>query len=132
MTQIEPSHSTDRSASRKRWTNAIGLTVLAATSIWLVLNGGLNTSLWQYWIVVGAAVLSPIWAVASLLGAWKHWDEQKINSLARRSLLWIVGVPIVLGLGFYVLSATSDWFKTIPSWAAVIIVLLFLILMQKR
>lgn len=116
---------------RERWTNAAGMVVLAAISIAALLGDDSIYWTWKDWAIVVAAIIFPAWAIVAIIGAWRRWDEEEISAKTTKVVAWIIGLPIALALGYYALTSTSDWLKTIPSWAAVIIVLLFLILMKR-
>lgn len=115
----------------KRWSNAAGIVLLTAFVEAVAWNTQFNASDWGTWLLFGAAFILPIWAITSVLGAWRRWEEEEISSRAWKALGWIIGIPIVLGIGIYAFSSVSDWFKTIPSWAGVIIILLVILVFQR-
>lgn len=84
---------------------------------------------WRDWIIAAGAIFFPILAVISFLSMRRNWTGDQTDSVIMRTLGFIVLAPIALVaiviVGF-ALYAAFGWFGTIPSWAAVIIVLLLL------
>jgi hypothetical protein len=82
------------------------------------------------WVVAFGLVFAGGAAIAYLIGAFTGWSEEKVESLAGQLGCFIlIGIALLL-IGIYAFSSTSDWFKNIPGWAGVIIVLLVIIIFQ--
>ena len=83
------------------------------------------------WIILLGAIFFPICALLSFFAMQRQWSAEQEDRVFTRTLGWIVLGPIVLILAGVGLYAAFGWFAAIPSWAAVIIVLLVLLLAKK-
>jgi hypothetical protein len=91
------------------------------------------------WIIVGAAIFFSIMAIAALCGMLNNWTSEQEDQAIGRTLGYVVLAPIALivvalvaVLAGIVLFPAFGWLATIPSWAAVIIVLLVLIYLRLK
>jgi hypothetical protein len=86
------------------------------------------------WIILGGAFFFPIMALISWRSIRNDWSAEKEDQTITRTFGSIVLAPILLVVavvaGFALFSAFG-WLATIPSWAAVIIILLVLIYFKK-
>ena len=83
------------------------------------------------WIIVGGAFLTPVLALISWLSIRNDWSVQKEEQTSMRTLGYIVLAPVLLLMALIAGFALYSAFATIPSWAAVIIILLALIYLKK-
>ena len=86
------------------------------------------------WIVVGGAIFFPIMAIISFRVLRNNWTDEQIDQVTMRTLGYVVLVPVAIVAAVLVgiaLFSAFGWLATIPSWAAVIIVLLVLIYLKK-
>jgi hypothetical protein len=84
---------------------------------------------WRDWIPVAGAIFFPLMALLSWLSMRNDWSVEKEEQTIMRTLGYIVLAPVLLVVAIIVglaLYSAFGWFATIPSWAAVIIVLLLL------
>jgi hypothetical protein len=90
------------------------------------------------WIVVGATVWFSIWAIFCLFAIRNNWSVEQTDRIfdqITRPVGYVLFVPlalIVVVLAGIVLFPAFGWLATIPSWAAVIIVLLVLIYLRLK
>jgi hypothetical protein len=86
------------------------------------------------WIILGGAIFFPIMAILSFFAIRNNWTDEQADRITMRTLGYVVLAPISLILvvlaGFGLFSAFG-WLASIPSWAAVIIILLVLIYLKK-
>jgi hypothetical protein len=86
------------------------------------------------WLILAGAIFFPIMALISWRSMRNDWSVEKEDQTFTRTFGYIVLAPILLVVaviaGFALFSAFG-WLATIPSWAAVIIVLLVLIYLKK-
>ncbi len=85
------------------------------------------------WIILAGAIMFPILALLALLSLIKNWTPEQEDKIFSRTLGWIVAAPIVVvvaAIAGVALYSAFGWLATIPSWAAVIIVLLVLIYLK--
>jgi hypothetical protein len=91
-------------------------------------------STWQDWIIVGGAVFCPIMAIFMWVSIPNTWSAEKEDQAFMQTLGYLVLVPILLVLAViagFALFSTFGWLATIPSWAAIITILLVLIYLKK-
>jgi hypothetical protein len=102
---------------------------LAANIGYMVYKGAAD------WIPIAGCVLFSTMAVVSFLSLRNDWSVEKEEQTIMRTFGYIVLVPVLLLVaiiaGFVLYSTFDSVFATIPSWAAVIIVLLILIYLKK-
>jgi uncharacterized membrane protein YdjX (TVP38/TMEM64 family) len=116
------------------WLALVVFLFLSFLAMFVLSSQPTDFSRWRYWIIAGGAVFFPIFALITLLAIVFDWSNAKTD----RTLKWMFGLIILVPLsliaavvgGYFLLSAFG-WFATIPSWAAVIIVLLLLIYLKK-
>lgn len=85
------------------------------------------------WIILVGAVLFPIMTIVSWRSLRNNWTAEEEDRAATRTLGYIVLIPIILVAVIvtgYALFSLYGWLATIPSWAAVIILLLILIYLK--
>jgi hypothetical protein len=90
-------------------------------------------STWRDWFIVGGAIFFPVLAIVSFISMRKEWTPHQEDWVFRRTLGYMILGPILLVaivIGGILLYSAFGWLGTIPSWAAVIIVLLVLILLK--
>lgn len=91
-------------------------------------------STWRDWIIAGGAILFPIMAIISFRSMRNNWTPEQEDQVATRTLGYVFLAPFLLVgivlIGIALFSAFG-WLATVPSWAAVIIVLLILIYLKK-
>jgi Ca2+/Na+ antiporter len=105
----------------------------SAFEIGALASGLVSLATWGGWIVLFGAFFFPVMAVISLVGILKNWTVEQEDRAFTRTFGYIFGVPIILVafiLAGWVLFSTFGWLASIPSWAAVIIVLLVLLLLK--
>jgi hypothetical protein len=90
------------------------------------------------WVIVAGAIFFAIWAITALCGMLNGWTAEQEDKALGRTMGFVVFAPVALvvaalvaGLAGVTLFSTFGWLATIPSWAAVIIVLLVLIYLKK-
>jgi predicted transporter len=83
-------------------------------------------------IMILGAVLFSVMAVVSWIAFAGNWSAEKSDRVTMRTLGAVILIPVVLILSGLALYFVGGWFAGIPSWAAIIIVLLFAILMKMR
>jgi protein-S-isoprenylcysteine O-methyltransferase Ste14 len=91
-------------------------------------------STWRDWIIVAGAILFPIMATISWRSMRNNWSTDKEDQTIMQTLGYIVLAPIlvlIIVIAGFALFSAFGWFATIPSWAAVIIILLVLIYLKK-
>ncbi|HEX3945287.1 MAG TPA: hypothetical protein VHW69_14480 [Rhizomicrobium sp.] len=110
-----------------RWGTLSELACMAALCVWLSGSRGFALHTWfDIALVVGAVGFS----IASLIllgAAIFAWPDEKTERVGNFTFLWLVLVPIGIGIAIWLGIPLWQWFQSIPSWAAVIIVLLVLI-----
>jgi hypothetical protein len=85
------------------------------------------------WTILGGAIFFPIMAILSFFAMRNNWSDEQADRITMRTLGYVVLAPIALIVAVLVgiaLFSAFGWFATIPSWAAVIIVLLVLIYLK--
>jgi hypothetical protein len=91
-------------------------------------------STFRDWLLVAAVILLPIFAINSWRSWRNDWSTEKEEESLTRWLGYTALVPILLLVAViagFALFSFFGWFATIPSWAAVIIFLLYLIYTKK-
>lgn len=119
---------------REYWSSLAIFGFFSLLEIFVLSSQPVDFSRWRYWLIASGAVFFPIMALLSLLAIVFDWSNDKSD----RAFKWTFGLiflgPLVLVaavVGGYFLLSAFGWFATIPSWAAVIIVLLVLIYLKK-
>lgn len=85
------------------------------------------------WLQLAGSVLFLFMTIFSFLSIFKNWTAEKEDQLFMRTAGYLVLVPIMIVVAIFLgfaLFSTFGWLATIPSWAAVIIVLLVLIYLK--
>ncbi len=82
----------------------------------------------NFWGQALFAVLGFLSAVGAFVEAAPYFPNAARR--IQRFFIWLVVVPILIGLGILATVSMGGWLTTIPSWAAVIIVLLLLLLLK--
>ena len=128
MPEIDENVTADKVTNWKPllvWLGISGIGIFGVTSDQFSLDKGGN------WLVLAMAIFGPIVSAVYLIAIARKWHPVYATSVAVKAVGWTIGVPIILGLGIWAISSTSDWFKTVPSWAVVIIVLLVILVFQR-
>ena len=86
-------------------------------------NGGLI-------LRIGGSLLFGFMAIMTWASAERGWTDQQEESAVVRALGWMVLGPVILVAIGAALFFGISWLSSIPSWAAVIIVLLVMILLN--
>jgi len=106
---------------------------LAAEPAYLFYNPPTFTIL-RDWIITGGVVLFFMMAVISFRSLRNDWTPEREDQATNRGfgfLALLAVAPVLIVIAGVVLFPSFSWFATIPSWAAVIIVLLVLIYLKK-
>ena len=88
---------------------------------------------WTDWLIVGGAILFPIMAIFLFISMLAGWSAEREEQAFTRTIGCIFLTPVVLiivAVAGFALYSAFGWLGTIPTWAAVIIVLLVLILLK--
>jgi uncharacterized protein YacL len=90
------------------------------------------------WVIVAGAIFFSIMAITALCGMLNGWTAEQEDKALGRTMGFVVFAPVALIVAALVaavfgiiLFSAFGWLATIPSWAAVIIVLLVLIYLKK-
>ena len=112
---------------KQKWFNLLTFLGFSILELWVLFFGNLTFERWKDWIIVGGAFFFPLMALrsaSSLANDSRLTDPSKNLALA---IKWLLAAPFVLiGLVIagWALYSIFGWFATIPSWAAVIILIL--------
>jgi hypothetical protein len=135
MTTIEgQSAVTDAKRRREQWSTFFGFVAFSIFEIGYLIWQPPTFALLRDWIILGGAIFFPIMAVISYVSLCKSWTPQQEDRATTRTLGFIFLAPVALVgivLAGFMLFSAFGWFATIPSWAAVIIMLLVLIYLKK-
>ncbi|SFK45166.1 hypothetical protein SAMN05192579_10314 [Rhodanobacter glycinis] len=129
MNEVREAQAFDQTLAGK-WGVLILFIAFSALEIWALFSGVVTLEHWRGWLIAGGAVLFPFLALWSAIELTK---DNRLIGAARHlatAIKWLLALPFVLvavALIGWLLYQTFGWFATIPSWAAVIIVLLLLI-----
>jgi len=132
---FQPQLMDDKVAKRRRdyWVALIVFLFFSFLEIFVLSSQPANFSRLGYWIIAGGAVFFPMMAVISSLAIVFDWSNEKADRTIKWTFGLIILAPLVLivaVVGAYFLLSAFGWFATIPSWAAVIIVILLLIYLK--
>ena len=92
------------------------------------------------WIMLGGGIWFLLWAILSLFAMRNNWGDEQFARFDRISEtvgyvvlapVALIAIALIAVLAGVALFSAFGWFATIPSWAAVIIVLLVLIYLKK-
>jgi hypothetical protein len=87
------------------------------------------------WVTLGGAIFLPPLAIINFFGMRNNWSDEQADQIAKQTFGYVVLAPIALivaVLAGIMLFSAFGWFATIPSWAAIIIVLLVLIYLKLK
>lgn len=104
----------------------VGFSVLEACAL---VYGNLTFEKWKDWLIVFGAFMFPVLALVSAHSLTKDTRLQGINRKLAVYVKWVLAAPfalIAITLAMWLLFSIFGWFASIPGWAAVIIILLFL------
>lgn len=88
---------------------------------------------WVEWLMYfGYFVFFPTMFVISLLSYFKGWNDEESDSIVMKTFGWMFGAPIIITIIGIILFFIGNYFASIPSWAAIIIVLLTVLVFRKR
>jgi len=119
-----PSSEDVRRERRSNRNTFLGFLAVSILEVY-VLMSGYRTSDWRDWLIVGGAIFFPLFTVFSWR-VWRNdWSPERSDQAAGRLFGWLFVTPFIIWALFLVVG----WFATIPVWATVIIMLLFLILL---
>jgi hypothetical protein len=74
-------------------------------------------------------ILFPMLAVISGMGLLKNWSIEESERATNRVIGWIIAIPLIVAafvIATWGIVSFFGWLATIPSWAAVIIILLLI------
>ena len=113
----------------QKWFNLLTFSGFSVLEIWVLFYGNLTFERWKDWLIVGGAFFFPIMALISA-GNLAH-DSRLVGPLKTlvSGFMWLLALPfalIALGIVGWAMFSIFGWFATIPTWAAVIILLLLL------
>lgn len=94
----------------------------------------LNVVNWKDRFIAVGAIIWLVYTVIAGLSLVKYWSntEDNLAFLAvEKTFSRLIGVPIIVLVGVWVLMSVFGWLSSIPSWAAVIIALLILLLIRQ-
>jgi hypothetical protein len=121
----------------KRWreqrTQFLGFLLFSVLEIGYLLYSRLTFTVWRDWIFLGGAVLFSIMTIISWRSMRNNRTAEQEDRAVTLTFGYIVAGPIILliaVLAGFALFSMFGWLATIPSWAAVIIVLLVLIYLK--
>lgn len=133
--QTEPNEKSRASQARKEYLfSAIGFTFAVPCYVWFSLSDLVARDGWRWVIGPIGAFFFGVMAILSWVSYFRRLPAEKSDQLILRTLWRIVLAPIVLIILAAILAGIFfgfSWLFTIPSWAAVIIVLL-LVLIARR
>lgn len=87
---------------------------------------------WENWLGIGGMALFGPLAVFSWVSYFSGWSAHQEEHIGLSLLKWIFLGPIIFIIGGLALFFIAKWLLSIPSWAAVMIILQVLILIKKR
>ena len=122
----------DRKRKREKWNQFAWFVGFSLLEIGVLTFTKLDFDHWRSRLFVFGAVFFPAMAVLSYFDARGDWSTEKSDHIFSRAIGWILGGPILLVGGLCLIIVVFGWLGSIPSWAAVIIVLLIAILFQLR
>jgi hypothetical protein len=125
----------DSNASRRREQRKTFFIFLffSAFEVGYLIFGDVSLTTWGGRVILFGAFFFPIFAVISWRSMRNNWSAQREDDAAMRIIGWMFGVPIILAtlvLGGWALYSALGWLGTIPSWAAVIIILLIILVLK--
>ncbi|KZC20689.1 MULTISPECIES: hypothetical protein [Rhodanobacter] len=129
MNEVREAQAFDQTLAGK-WGLVILFVGFSALEIWALFSGVVTLAHWKGWLIAGGAVFFPIMALWSAIDLTR---DSRLIGIARHlatAIKWLLALPFVLvAVAFigWLLYQAAGWLATIPSWAAVIIVLLLLI-----
>jgi hypothetical protein len=88
---------------------------------------------WFGLVLWGGAIFFPIMTVFSWLSMHNDWSGDEEGKAIQNTLIWLIGVPILLG-AFIAVGWGLSWVLGWPLWASVIVLLLlavFIVLILK-
>jgi hypothetical protein len=114
-----------------KWFTFFMLLGFSTVEIYLLLFGKLEFVKWKDWIILGGAVFFPVLTIIAGLDLVKDWSTQETDRITTRTFGWLIGAPIAALVGLWGMTSLFGWFNDIPSWAAVIIVLLIILIIRR-
>jgi hypothetical protein len=134
--QSEPEQPTVKDTRRAKWFTFLAFLGFSALEISLLeisllVDDKLTFVKWTDWLIAGAAIFFPILTVIAGINLVKDWSNWETDRVVERTFGWLIGAPIIILLGVWVLVSVVGWLNSIPSWAAVIIALLVLLLLRR-
>lgn len=126
-----PEQTPSKEMRRTKWMTFFIFLAFSGLEISLVLLGKVEFVKWTDWLIVGGAIFFPVLTVIAGLDLVKDWSSQEADRITMRTLGWMVAAPIAALVGLWVITSLFGWFSGIPSWAAVIIVLLVILIIRR-
>jgi hypothetical protein len=80
----------------------------------------------QDWIIAGGAILCPIMAIISFRIMRNDWTDAEADRVTTRTLRYVFLAPFILIGGLLLAVILQSAFESIPFWAVIFILLLFL------
>lgn len=112
---------------KQKWLNLLIFMGFSILELWVLFFGNLTFDRWKDWIILCGAFFFPFMA---LISAGSLANDSRLTGPRKNLALvlkWLLAAPFALvGLAIagWALYSTFGWFATIPSWAAVIILIL--------
>jgi hypothetical protein len=114
-----------------KWITVIGFLGFSVLDVWVLFYKNPDFNQPRNWLIIVGAILFPFMTVQALRDLKHDWSEEEQNRQVLGPIFWTLRIALVIVcVGLLALAAIwlFGWFGSIPSWAAVIIVLLSLIL----
>lgn len=125
-----PADAKLKSDRKEIFATSMIFTIVTVAYIGVWVSGLLDDRGLGYVLPAGAAFFG-FMCVMGWISYAKGWNAQQQDSVLLRSFSWLIFGPIILCIVGVVLFFGISWLTSIPSWAAVIIVLLILVLFKK-
>ncbi len=131
---FDPEQPPLKDTRRTKWFPFFVYLAGSAFLISVLVDSKLNFSNWGDWFLVLGTIISMVYTVIAGLSLVRDWSdtEENLAVLAgEKTMSWLIGAPIIVLVGVWLLGSVVGWFSSIPSWAAVIIALLVLLLLRR-
>lgn len=136
--EVLPTDRSQEASLKEKWGSFGFFFGVSLLEVLLLLTEVVSIANWMGWLILTSAIIFSIMSVISLISIINHWSIEKEESIVEKIMGFLVGTPVVLvlilvAIALLVWAAISvfGWFGSIPSWAAVIIVLLILLLFKR-